>query len=229
TTDACQNGDCIGTPVVCPDNGDLCTDLACDPAGPEGNCNALVNANEGEPCNDGNACNIGERCIDGGCSGGVPVTCPDNGDACTDLACDPAGAEANCSAVVDVNEGGPCEDEPNECTLDTCAEGICTHQDNGLCGACCLPDTSCVDAASGTCEQLGGTPAGLGVACGSDDDGDGVDNLCDQCAGVDDAVFAPGCKAAIPTVSEWGLIVLTLLLLVAGKLFFGGRRIAVGR
>ena len=65
--------------------------------------------------------------------------------------------------------------------------------------------------------------------CGStpnddaDNDGDGFLNCVDQCAGADDAVFAPGCKTAIPTVSAWGLVILALLLLAAGKVYFGRR------
>jgi hypothetical protein len=41
---------------------------------------------------------------------------------------------------------------------------------------------------------------------------------------VDDAVFAPGCKDAIPTVSAWGMVVLTLLLLTGAKVHFGRKR-----
>jgi len=52
-----------------------------------------------------------------------------------------------------------------------------------------------------------------------DADGDSVDDLCDACPGVDDAIFAPGCAGAIPTVSEWGLAILTLALLTLGKVF----------
>ncbi len=47
----------------------------------------------------------------------------------------------------------------------------------------------------------------------------------DQCPGVDDAVFAPECEGAIPTTSQWGLIVLTLLLLVGIKMICFGRRV----
>ncbi len=64
--------------------------------------------------------------------------------------------------------------------------------------------------------------------CGEDDsldaDGDGVPDCIDQCPGVDDAIFAPECITAIPTVSEWGLVVMTLLLLTGIKIKFGGRR-----
>ncbi|MHC4697463.1 MAG: hypothetical protein ACYTFA_12040 [Planctomycetota bacterium] len=37
----------------------------------------------------------------------------------------------------------------------------------------------------------------------------------------DDPTFAPGCIAAIPTISSWGVIILTLLLLAGGKLCYG--------
>jgi len=81
-----------------------------------------------------------------------------------------------------------------------------------------------------------------------DGDSDGVDDLCDNCNGANDAIFGvllcsesgiacevdsdcgPGeicekaCLGKIPTVSEWGLVVLTLLLLVCGKLFYGTGR-----
>ena len=56
-----------------------------------------------------------------------------------------------------------------------------------------------------------------------DDDGDGFLNCDDTCAGVDDAVFGPCEPGAIPTVSEWGLVILALLLLAAGKVYFGRR------
>jgi len=63
--------------------------------------------------------------------------------------------------------------------------------------------------------------------CGNpetDDDGDGVPTCVDQCAGVDDAQFAPGCVNAIPAVSDWGLAILTLLLLTFAKVIHGARR-----
>lgn len=61
---------------------------------------------------------------------------------------------------------------------------------------------------------------GCGRLDTGDTDGDGVLNCIDLCNGVDDAVFGPECDGAIPTVSQWGLIVLTMLLLVAAKLSF---------
>ena len=69
------------------------------------------------------------------------------------------------------------------------------------------------DTRAGRGERRAG---GLGDA-----DGDGALNCNDKCPGVDDTVFAPECEGAIPTTSQWGLVVLTLLLLTGGKKFFG--------
>ena len=95
---------------------------------------------------------------------------------------------------------------------------------------CCIPDAdtcmaSCVTVDLLCCvREFGGTLMGPGTACGDDSDGDTIDNLCDICAGVDDAIFCPGCKVAIPTLSQWGLVVLALLLLTVSKVYFGGRQ-----
>ena len=61
---------------------------------------------------------------------------------------------------------------------------------------------------------------GCGVDDHADGDGDSVPDCIDQCKGVDDAVFAPGCLQAIPTVSVWGIVILTLLLMTAAKVYF---------
>ena len=37
---------------------------------------------------------------------------------------------------------------------------------------------------------------------------------------ADDAVFAPACQNAIPTVSEWGIVVIMLMVLVVAKICF---------
>ncbi len=60
-----------------------------------------------------------------------------------------------------------------------------------------------------------------------DSDGDGECDSDDTCRGADDAIFAPECIDAIPTVSMWGLLVLTLLLLTRAKMIFVPRRSAV--
>lgn len=60
----------------------------------------------------------------------------------------------------------------------------------------------------------GGNFLGVGTVCtGLDDDQDGIDNACDL-------VYT------IPTMSEWGLVVLTLVLLIGAKIAFGRRTAA---
>lgn len=75
-------------------------------------------------------------------------------------------------------------------------------------GACCL-SAGCTIATATDCFAVGGIYRGDGAPCL----GDGNTN------GVDDA-----CEDAIPTVSEWGLIIMTLLLLTAGTLVFRRQR-----
>ncbi|MCZ6698562.1 MAG: IPTL-CTERM sorting domain-containing protein [Planctomycetota bacterium] len=69
-------------------------------------------------------------------------------------------------------------------------------------GACCFPLGKCSLAASVCCTAMGGEPQGAGISC-----------LDAQCSG----------PPTIPTVSEWGLIVLTLLLLAAGTIVYRRR------
>lgn len=89
------------------------------------------------------------------------------------------------------------------------------------------------DSAGDACDGCpnDGTKLEAGVCgCGvpettADSDGDGFVDCIDVCPGIDDAVYAPDCIVpGIPTVSEWGLVVLALVLLVVGKLSFGFRR-----
>ncbi|MCP4590893.1 MAG: IPTL-CTERM sorting domain-containing protein [bacterium] len=119
--------------------------------------------------------------------------------------------------------------------------------------ACCSSNGDCVMADALCCEEeLGGTPLGSGSVCRGQrscclDDGttciDGVDRSCciamggrpgheyyclgdSNTNGIDDACEPDG-GSAIPTTSEWGLIVMTLLLLTAGTLVIGRRRSSV--
>jgi hypothetical protein len=53
--------------------------------------------------------------------------------------------------------------------------------------------------------------------------------LCpDTCPNADDAIFGP-CEAdVIPTLSQWGLIVTALLLMVVAKVYLGRREVDAG-
>lgn len=80
---------------------------------------------------------------------------------------------------------------------------------------------------SGSTKHVAGPPPPVPIC------GDNVVNRPGEvCDGTDDAACPgqclPNCKCPdgepIPSVSEWGLIVLGLLLLVGAKVYFGRRR-----
>ena len=97
------------------------------------------------------------------------------------------------------------EPEPAD---DTDGDGVCESDDG------CPLDADKTDP--GLC--------GCGVDENDDSDGDGIPDCDDQCPGADDAIFAPDCVDAIPTVSSWGLVILALLLLTGGKLLAVARQ-----
>ncbi len=76
-----------------------------------------------------------------------------------------------------------------------------------------------VDLAAGTLPDCDGNaiPDGCDIAIGnaSDADGNGVPDVCDV-------------QGTIPAVSQWGVVVLMLLVLTVGSVFFSRRRFAIG-
>ncbi|MBI5506977.1 MAG: hypothetical protein HY899_19490 [Deltaproteobacteria bacterium] len=128
-------GDCnvtAGTP--CTDDGNGCTDNACNGTG------ACAATNNAAACQDGIFCNGADTCASGSCSqhGGDPCldgvgctldVCDEGVDTCSntpqDSACDDAlfcnGAET-CDPQADCQSGSaPCTDG-NSCTVDNCLE-----------------------------------------------------------------------------------------------------------
>ena len=201
----------------------------------------------------GCADNMEDECIAAGGSWtlstfSAPVACADpdgdgvftfcDGDNCPD---DANPLQENCDGDT---EGDACEldwadqddDGDGTCNgIDGCPDDP-DKIDPGVCG-CGTPDTDSDGDGAADCidpcpydefKFIPGT--GLGQApgqcgCGNPDtdtDGDGYADCIDECPGVDNDAF-PGCADAIPTVSEWGLVILALLLLAAGKVYFGRR------
>ena len=97
-----------------------------------------------------------------------------------------------------------CDPCPNDNPDDSDGDGVCDSDD------ACPFDPNKIDP--GQC--------GCGVDDHADSDDDGIPDCDDQCPGIDDATFAPHCIDAIPTVSAWGVGILTLLLLTAAKVRF---------
>lgn len=97
--DQCQGGVCIsGVEAECASTVGchigVCNEVS-------GLCE-LVLAADGDACVSGNPCNTDEACVDGVCSGGSLVECPDDGNPCTDPACD---AQLGCMFTpIDVGE-----------------------------------------------------------------------------------------------------------------------------
>lgn len=147
------------------------------------------------------------------------------GKCCYDLdsasaKCADGVTECECDALPSPNvffAGEQCVGEPDECEF----------------GACCMLDGSCRDNLTPPqCSTLAGddTFVGPDSQCLGDSDGDTVDDQCDVCPGENDLADMnnngiPDCLEPdfIPTISEWGLLVLALLLLTLGKVWFGKR------
>ena len=133
-------------------------------------------------------------------------------------------------------------------TESACADPGDAFLPGGACDApkaCCMPDGSCALLDPICCAALGGTAQAVSI-CEGDMDQDGVDGLCgDECpldpdddkdgdgiCGDADACpnlnpndangnGEPDCEEVIiPTLSIWGLLVLTLVLAITAKLAF---------
>ncbi len=178
-----------------------CADTDCDNDGliaSLDNCPEVANAGQ-EDCDgdgEGDACEASvsdqDTDSDGVCDG--VDNCPGLSNA------------SQADADVD-GQGDACDNCPNDANsnqADVDGDGV-----GDACDAC-PNDVNKVEP--GLC--------GCGNSDVGDSDGDGVLDCVDVCPGADDAVFG-NCQSAIPTVSTWGLVVLTLLLLVGSKIAFG--------
>jgi len=192
---------CTGSAAACPPDGAVAAGTVCRPSA--------------------GACDVAETCS------GAPSDCPADalvaaGTECRAAAgdCDVAeactGSSAACPADGFAAGGlcraaaGPC-DAPESCS----GSGPACPPDGFISGVECRASTGECDPA----EDCDGT----GPACPDDvviTGCGGADGCCsDQatCCDID-----PDCDpCAIPTVSEWGLVIMTLLLLTGWKMYFG--------
>jgi cysteine-rich repeat protein len=172
--DHCEEGMCVGAPVMC-DDSNICTEDICV----DGNC---VFEPAFAPCDDENPCTAGDQCLDGACLGTqLPCDCSsdedcqelEDDDKCTgSLVCDlsaipyvcivdeetvvecpePEGINALCLQIACDAETGECGFEPdnNEAACDDqnpCTLGdVCTEGVcSGLIPVNCADDNPCTD------------------------------------------------------------------------------------
>lgn len=154
----------------------------------------------------------------------IPV-CASGGNACGDDGC--GGSCGPCG------DGDVCNGE-EVCTNGLCVNGTpLTCNDNNACNGVetCNPSSGCVpgtplncsdgDACNGieTCNPSSGCVGGSPVNCD-----DGRECTVDTCNPADGSCTNDDADCSIPTVSEWGLVVLTLMLLIGAKVYFGRRQ-----
>ncbi len=196
STGVCEAGVCKAPASAC-DDGNVCTDDACDAK------KGCTHTNNASKCNDGNACTYGESCSAGVCGGSLDVS-QDDGNDCTEspLVCSPStgptwtirGNGVGCGTGKSCT-GGICQ--PNKA-----ADGICgaTETNNSVpadCsadggGPCAASDTACIN----TCTAK--ACADATVAC----DGDTGCGTITTCV---DACSDSGCKLAclVPGSDPW--------------------------
>jgi hypothetical protein len=186
-----------GTPVDC-DDGIECTSDECDEA-----TQSCISTPHNSVCSDGQYCNGQEICDPAlGCQPGQPIVC-DDGIACTIGSCDESLDMCRYTAQhLLCDDGDPC-------TQGVCQNGSgCTY--TTTCGACCIFGGGCVDGVTESDCQLLGPSLFMGIGS--------------TCTGSRGEI-GDTCPDLIPTVSEWGLVILALLLLAGAKVSFGRRRV----
>lgn len=138
----CQSGQCVAIVNPC-DDGNVCTDDACDP---KVGCTHLSNE---ASCTDDDACSGGDACLSGSCKTNSTIVC-DDGNFCTTDYCH---ALNGCVHEVDINMNAlPCDDG-NFCTTnDVCVGAECAagkplncSDDNACTIDSCSPNEGCVN------------------------------------------------------------------------------------
>ena len=221
--DQCQGGKCQpGKGKVCND-GDPCTDDSCHPQ------KGCVTANNSAACSDNNVCTINDTCVQGACAGAGVSNC-DDGNGCTDDACQKGNGCKHFANTSGCSDGSVCTlndscaatvckagsvkgcDDGEPCTADTCnAQQGCLYAsisagcDDG--NACTIKDAcsqgKCAGGAAVNCDDGNGCTAdscaavgGCGYAANTAGCSDG-----DGCT-VGDICAAKACKAGALTDAD---------------------------
>jgi hypothetical protein len=168
-------------------------------------------------CDGGTACTPATGLCDPLPDPPTSTACEADGDSCTQDHCDGNGSCVELTVLC----GACCNSLTGMCNEDTlqsqCVCSHCTWTQGASCsqagcdevlGACC--ERSSTDLTVATCYQS--TQAQCGCARCTWNKGEACEDI------ICDPDFRP-----IPTVSEWGLVVLALMLLIGGKVYFGRR------
>jgi hypothetical protein len=194
TADHCDDGLCIGSPVLC-DDKDPCTDDACTAAG---GCAYVDNS---APCDDDDPCTVADECDQGTCKG-FKLQCDcmedadcealEDGDACNGtLFCDVEALPHQCETV----PGSVVECEQPDGPESICVKAVCDPAD-GSCDtqpdhegfACSLGDKCIVGQ---TC-QAGACQGGMSLLC--DDGSSCTEDACDPAVGCTHEPLAGPCS-----------------------------------
>jgi len=219
TGDTCAGGLCLGTPVACSDNdacngaefcdpsnglcqpgtppncddGNPCTDDACDVTI---GCTQLFNT---DPCDDGSLCSENDVCTAGACVGtptpAAAACAAGNGTLCDGIEqCNPATGACDPGPPPDCDDTNPCTDDScdpilgclNANNTNPCDDGTaCTSGDLCTGGSCFGAPVVCdnLDACDGveTCDVVLGCVPGAAPDC--DDLNTCTDDSCDALLG----------------------------------------------
>lgn len=110
---------CLTNLALCND-GNLCTDDACD------EITGCQNTYNTAPCDDGLLCTEKDHCSENACVGD-PVNC-DDGSNCTVDLCQP-GVGCTYTWICECKNASECDDG-NPCTYDYCQDGFCLYTHN---------------------------------------------------------------------------------------------------
>jgi len=139
--DQCSGGECLGGEELACEDGNPCTDDACQQG------MGCVHVNNVAPCDDLNSCTTDDQCLGGQCVGSGSLEC-DDGNPCTKDICLPDGGCSHENSATPCSDGDPCTvgdscvagqcapgqpldcGDGNPCTDDACDEGLCQHSPN---------------------------------------------------------------------------------------------------
>ncbi len=191
------------------DGGDCC------------NVDCTFATGECRPAADG--CDVAESCT------GTSADCPADAFAGTGTVCRPAAGDCDVADNCDGNGGcdadakssDVCRDSTGSCDPGEACDGVGDH---------CPADVVIVDCSGDTIDGC------CAPGCNANDDadcvpecGNGVQEEGEECDDgnadeTDSCTFECEERQPVPTVSQWGLVILALLILAAAKVYFSRRQ-----